>query len=108
MSPAARRRGGQLLSARGGPIAKFIALVSVIDTAIESRLKRNQSLLLDGEEIMAQQLDTRDGWCCDGRTWKEHAQEGGQCCQSKGTQIAALPAEGQQKAKQRLAQAGSR
>lgn len=57
---------------------------------------------------MAQQLDTRDGWCCDGRTWKEHAQEGGQCCQSKGTQIAALPAEGQQKAKQRLAQAGSR
>jgi hypothetical protein len=30
---------------------------------------------------MAQQVDTSTGWCCDGRTWIEHAQQDGKCCQ---------------------------
>jgi len=54
---------------------------------------------------MAQQLDTSKGWCCDGRTWAEHAQEGGKCCQPQGKQIDDLPADGQRKARERLAQA---
>jgi hypothetical protein len=33
---------------------------------------------------MANELDASQGWCCDGRTWVEHAHEGGECCQSKG------------------------
>jgi hypothetical protein len=55
---------------------------------------------------MAEELDLSKGWCCDGRTWSEHAAEGGGCCQSEGTQLEDLPAEGQRKAKERLAQAG--
>jgi hypothetical protein len=54
---------------------------------------------------MAEQLDTSQGWCCDGRTYKEHASEDGHCCQPEGTQIQDLPEEGQQKAQQRLGQA---
>lgn len=58
---------------------------------------------------MAQRLDTSKGWCCDGRTWVEHAGTDGQgeCCQSQGKQINDLPADGRQKAQQRLAQARS-
>ena len=56
---------------------------------------------------MAEELDTSQGWCCDGRTWAEHAHGdgGGRCCQSEGTQIEDLPPEGQREAKERLAQA---
>jgi hypothetical protein len=55
---------------------------------------------------MAEHLDTSKGWCCDGRTWTEHAAEGGECCQAEGTQIEDLPADGQRQARERLAQAG--
>jgi hypothetical protein len=57
---------------------------------------------------MAEQLDTSKGWCCDGRTWTEHAKDGGQCCQPQGKQVNDLPADGQRKARERMAQAGSR
>jgi hypothetical protein len=56
---------------------------------------------------MAEELDTSQGWCCDGRTWKEHADADGECCQKQGTQISDLPPEGQQKAKERQAQANA-
>jgi hypothetical protein len=56
---------------------------------------------------MTEELDTSQGWCCDGRTWQEHADQAGECCQQPGTQIADLPAEGQSKARERLAQAES-
>ncbi len=52
---------------------------------------------------MAEELDTSQGWCCDGRTWKEHADADGECCQPQGKQIADLPPEGQQKAREREA-----
>jgi hypothetical protein len=55
---------------------------------------------------MAEELDTSQGWCCDGRTWTEHAAEGGECCQPKGTQIEDLPESGQRDARERLAKAG--
>jgi hypothetical protein len=54
---------------------------------------------------MAEELDTSQGWCCDGRTWAEHAHEGGECCQPQGTKVEDLPAEGQVAAEERLAQA---
>jgi len=53
---------------------------------------------------MAHQSDTSKGWCCDGRTWAEHAQEGGECCQPQGKRIHELPGDGQRKAQERLAQ----
>jgi hypothetical protein len=53
------------------------------------------------------ELDTSKGWCCDGRTWAEHAAKDGDCCQQQGKQIDDLPADGQQKAKERLESAGS-
>jgi hypothetical protein len=56
--------------------------------------------------LMAEELDTSQGWCCDGRTWKEHADEAGHCCQSEGTQIEGLPADGREKARERLSEAG--
>ena len=56
---------------------------------------------------MADPLDTSKGWCCDGRTWAEHAQKDGHCCQPQGTNIDALPAEGRQKAQARIAGRGS-
>ena len=55
---------------------------------------------------MAQEIDASEGWCCDGRTFKEHAAEDGHCCQQQGTQIDQLPEDGQQKARERLAQGG--
>lgn len=54
---------------------------------------------------MAEDLDTTRGWCCDGRTWTEHASEDGHCCQPEGTQVADLPEDGRAKAEERLAQA---
>jgi hypothetical protein len=56
---------------------------------------------------MAETLDTSQGWCCDGRTWKEHAQQDGECCQPQGKDMSDLPPEGQAKAKERLAEASS-
>jgi hypothetical protein len=51
---------------------------------------------------MADEVDTSQGWCCDGRTYKEHASEDGHCCQPQGQQIEDLPEDGQQKARERL------
>ncbi len=51
---------------------------------------------------MGEEIDTTQGWCCDGRSWKEHAHEDGKCCQPQGLEIAELPEDGQQKAKERL------
>jgi len=53
---------------------------------------------------MAHKLDTSKGWCCDGRTWAEHAHNDGKCCQAEGKQINELPADGQRQAQERLAQ----
>jgi hypothetical protein len=53
---------------------------------------------------MAEEVDTSQGWCCDGRTYKEHASEGGGCCQPEGQQIDDLPPEGQSAARERLGQ----
>jgi hypothetical protein len=53
---------------------------------------------------MTDRVDSSKGWCCDGRTWIEHAQKDGHCCQTEGTPIDALPPEGQQKARARLAE----
>ena len=53
---------------------------------------------------MEQRLDASKGWCCDGRTWAEHAEKDGHCCQPQGQKIEDLPAEGQRKARQRLAE----
>jgi hypothetical protein len=55
---------------------------------------------------MAEQLDSTKGWCCDGRTWQEHADVDGDCCQEEGTQIEDLPEGGQKAARERLEQAG--
>lgn len=52
------------------------------------------------------EFDTSEGWCCDGRTYKEHAHADGQCCQPKGKQVDDLPAEGQKAARERLQKEG--
>ncbi len=51
-------------------------------------------------------VDTSQGWCCDGRTWKEHADADGNCCQPQGLEIEDLPDYGQEAARKRLAEAG--
>jgi hypothetical protein len=51
--------------------------------------------------------DTTDGWCCDGRTYHEHASEDGHCCQPKGQQLEDLPDEAQHKARERLSASGT-
>jgi len=62
---------------------------------------------LRGQEAsVAEPLDTSQGWCCDGRTWAEHAAEGGECWQAQGTQLDELAPDGQQAARERLAEAG--
>lgn len=48
--------------------------------------------------------DASKGWCCDGRTWTEHAAEDGKCCQPQGQTIEELPDEAQQAARDRLEQ----
>lgn len=54
---------------------------------------------------MTQDLDLSKGWCCNGKTWTEHAAEaGGDCCQPEGTQLEDLPPEGQRAAKERQQQ----
>ena len=55
---------------------------------------------------MAEEIDTSQGWCCDGRTYTEHAAEGGSCCQPEGMQIEDLPDDGQKAARERLASSG--
>lgn len=52
-------------------------------------------------------FDVSKGWCCDGRTWVEHADADGDCCQQEGTQIEQLPQDGQEKAQQRLQEEGA-
>jgi hypothetical protein len=49
-------------------------------------------------------VDASQGWCCDGRTYLEHASEDGRCCQPQGQQLEDLPADGRAKAEARLAQ----
>ena len=56
---------------------------------------------------LAEPPDTRQGWCCDGRTWKEHADAEGHCCQPEGRRLEELPEDGQQQAKERLGGARS-
>jgi hypothetical protein len=56
------------------------------------------------EDGMTHHVDASDGWCCDGRTYQEHASADGQCCQPQGMQIEDLPADGQEKARERLTQ----
>ena len=56
---------------------------------------------------MAEQLDTSKGWCCDGRTWIEHAHADGECCQPEVQQVEDLPPEGQQKARARIEEEAS-
>ena len=51
---------------------------------------------------MAEEVDASQGWCCDGRTWKEHSDADGECCQVAGMQIEDLPPDGQEKARERL------
>jgi len=53
---------------------------------------------------MKDAIDTTKGWCCDGRTWAEHASEDGRCCQPEGKRLQDFPAEGQRKARERLAE----
>lgn len=50
------------------------------------------------------EFDTSEGWCCDGRTYKEHAHADGKCCQPKNKSLEELPAKGQEAAKQRMEQ----
>ena len=52
-------------------------------------------------------LDTSQGWCCDGRTYAEHAHTDGHCCQPKDTKITDLPDEARAKAEERLKEADS-
>lgn len=51
---------------------------------------------------MTHDLDTSQGWCCDGRTHAEHAAEDGHCCQPEGTQLEDLDDDARQKAEQRI------
>ena len=53
------------------------------------------------------ELDTSEGWCCDGRTYKEHAHADGECCQPKGKSLEELPTNAQEKARERLAKEGA-
>lgn len=53
------------------------------------------------------ELDTSEGWCCDGRTYKEHVHADGNCCQPKDTKLEELPEEGQQKARERQQKDGA-
>lgn len=52
-------------------------------------------------------VDAKKGWCCDGRTWEEHAHEDGKCCQPEGTQLEDLPEGARKKAEERLDQESS-
>lgn len=54
---------------------------------------------------MADQVDASQGWCCDGRTWKEHSDADGHCCQPEGMQPSDLPPEGKRLAEERMGQA---
>ncbi|MBW3580307.1 MAG: hypothetical protein KY447_01315 [Actinobacteria bacterium] len=51
---------------------------------------------------MGEQVNAKDGWCCDGRTWHEHTEQEGHCCQPQNTHMGQLPDEGQEKARRRI------
>jgi len=53
------------------------------------------------------ELDATKGWCCDGRTYSEHAHADGKCCQPEGTQLEDLAPDARGKAEERLASSGS-
>jgi hypothetical protein len=53
--------------------------------------------------VAEEKADATEGWCCDGRTYAEHAHADGKCCQPKGTTLEELPAEGKKAAGERLA-----
>jgi hypothetical protein len=53
------------------------------------------------------ELDASEGWCCDGRTYKEHEHTDGKCCQPKGTTLDALPEDGRKAAQERMKREGS-
>jgi hypothetical protein len=53
------------------------------------------------------ELDTSEGWCCDGRTYKEHAHADGQCCQPKDTSLDELPNEGKKAGEERIKREGA-
>jgi hypothetical protein len=51
-------------------------------------------------------LDTSQGWCCDGRTHKEHEAADGKCCQPAGKTMEDLPPQAQQAARDRMSESG--
>ena len=48
-------------------------------------------------------VNAREGWCCDGRTWHEHNETDGHCCQPQHTHIGQLPDDAQELARRRIA-----
>jgi hypothetical protein len=52
-------------------------------------------------------MDTSQGWCCDGRTYKEHHDADGKCCQPPGKSVEDLPPEAQQMARDRMSEGAS-
>ena len=48
-------------------------------------------------------VNAKEGWCCDGRTWHEHHETEGHCCQPKLTHIGQLPDDAQELARRRIA-----
>lgn len=52
-------------------------------------------------------VNAKEGWCCDGRTWREHTDAEGHCCQSQNTHIGELSPEAQELARQRITGGGS-
>ncbi|HEX7167871.1 MAG TPA: hypothetical protein VF230_12895 [Acidimicrobiales bacterium] len=55
---------------------------------------------------MAEPIDATKGWCCDGRTWAEHAHADGECCQPEGTHLHDLPDDARAKAEERIRSSG--
>ncbi|MDP9419218.1 MAG: hypothetical protein M3P53_03560 [Actinomycetota bacterium] len=56
---------------------------------------------------MADEVNAKEGWCCDGRTWQEHTHADGHCCQPQHTHIGQLPLEGQELARRRIGDSAS-
>jgi hypothetical protein len=57
--------------------------------------------------LMNEDVDASQGWCCDGRTWAEHSHADGKCCQPQGQQIEDLPPDAQRAARERLQESSS-
>lgn len=52
-------------------------------------------------------LDLSKGWCCNGKTYIEHAHEDGKCCQPEGMGLEDLPEKGRKAAEERLSKEGA-